>query len=106
MPVPMKLRRRAAARLAPFASLLFLSLGVACSSKALKSAGTACTSDSECAAGLSCLDLVGSVSDAGCTAAIKACSKNCTLDSDCTPLGASFRCVPGCNGASSCGATQ
>lgn len=90
--------------------MLALALGllpaVACSSSPLKSAGTACNGDSECAAGLSCLALAGTVSDAGCTASIKDCSKPCTLDSDCVALGTSFKCFGACDGTRSCAATQ
>jgi hypothetical protein len=79
---------------------------VACSSTTLKSAGTACSSDSECAAGLSCLPLAA-VTDAGCTTLAKACSKNCTVNSDCTSLGSTFTCFGNCDGGSrACGATQ
>jgi hypothetical protein len=77
----------------------------ACSSTSLKSAGIACSSDSECAAGLSC-GALGSFSDGGCTPAAKACSKSCTLDSDCAPLGSTFKCFAACDGTHSCGATQ
>ena len=78
----------------------------ACSSASLKPAGTACGADSDCAAGLSCLDLVAIVSDAGCTTAAKACSKVCTLDTDCAALGSSFMCFTACDGSRACGATQ
>jgi hypothetical protein len=78
---------------------------VACSSAALKPAGTACTSDNQCAAGLSCLPL-GAFTEAGCTPAASACSKSCNVDTDCSPLGASFKCFAACNGSLSCGATQ
>jgi len=78
----------------------------ACSSStSLKSAGTSCSSDGECAAGLSCLPL-GVFSDAGCMTAAKACSKTCSLDSDCAPLGTSYKCFAACDGTRSCGATQ
>jgi hypothetical protein len=88
--------------------LLFalLSIAVSCSSTTLKPAGTACAADSDCAAGLSCLGLVAVSSDGGCTTAAKACSKVCTLDADCAPLGANFLCFGGCGGTRSCGATQ
>jgi hypothetical protein len=36
----------------------------------------------------------------------KDCSKSCALDSDCTPLGSNFKCIPGCDGTHSCAATQ
>jgi hypothetical protein len=37
---------------------------------------------------------------------VKACSKPCALDSDCAPLGASFKCFATCEGIRACGATQ
>jgi len=78
---------------------------VACSSSTLKAAGTACSSDSDCAAGLSCLAL-SAVTDAGCTNLAKACSKTCTINSDCASLGSNFTCFGNCGGSRSCGATQ
>jgi hypothetical protein len=84
---------------------VFLLSTLACGATPLKEAGRACTADSDCAAGLSCLG-IGSLSDAGCTPVIKACSHVCAADSDCVPLGSSFKCFNGCNGTSSCGATQ
>jgi hypothetical protein len=80
---------------------------LACSSNnALKPAGTACNADADCAAGLSCLVAVGTVTDAGCAATVKDCSKTCALDSDCAPLGSSFKCFAACDGTHSCAATQ
>jgi hypothetical protein len=77
----------------------------ACSSSTLKPAGDACSSDSECAAGLSCLALPA-VTDAGCTTLAKACSKACTINSDCASLGSNFTCFGNCGGSRACGATQ
>jgi hypothetical protein len=85
--------------------LLAVLLLFACSSATLKSAGTACSADSECAAGLSCLAL-GAFTDAGCTTAAKACSKSCTIDSDCAALGSNYKCFADCSGSHACGATQ
>jgi hypothetical protein len=85
---------------------VLLAAALGCSSSSLKPAGTACNSDSECAAGLSCASLVGTIDDGGCTAIVKACSKMCTLDSDCAPLGPSFKCFVTCDGIRACGATQ
>jgi hypothetical protein len=85
--------------------LLALLTIVACGSKPLKSAAVACASDSECAAGLSCLPL-GAFTDAGCTTAAKACSRTCTIDSDCAPLGSTYKCFADCSGSYACGATQ
>jgi hypothetical protein len=77
----------------------------ACSSSTLEPAGTACNSDSECAAGLSCLALAA-VTDAGCTNLAKACSKACTINSDCASLGSNFTCFGNCGSSRACGATQ
>ncbi len=76
-----------------------------CSSPPLKVAGTACNADSDCAAGLSCLAL-GAFTDAGCTTGAKACTKPCTIDTDCASLGGSFKCFANCSGSRACGATQ
>jgi len=97
--------REAAARLLCASLLLAPALACSSTSTALKPAGTSCGADSECAAGLSCLAL-GAFTDAGCTPAAKACSRVCTLDSDCTPLGPSFKCFAACDNTRSCGATQ
>lgn len=78
---------------------------IACSSNSLHPAGTACTSDSECAAGLTCVGL-GAFTDAGCTTAAMACSKSCTLDTDCAALGSTYKCFAACDGSHSCEATQ
>ena len=78
---------------------------VACSSPTLKVAGTACSSDSDCAAGLSCLPL-SAVTDAGCMTLAKACSKTCTINTDCASLGSNFTCFGNCGGSRACGATQ
>jgi hypothetical protein len=76
-----------------------------CSSTPLKVAGTACNADSDCAAGLSCRAL-GSFTDAGCTTGAKACTKPCTIDTDCASLGGNFKCFAACDGSRACGATQ
>jgi hypothetical protein len=80
---------------------------VACSdgTSTLKPAGISCSTDGECAAGLSCENL-GSFSEAGCTPIAKACSRLCSTDSDCAPLGSTFKCFSACDGTHSCGATQ
>jgi hypothetical protein len=77
----------------------------ACSSSPLKSAGTSCSADSDCAAGLSCLAL-SAVTDAGCTSLAKACSKACTVNSDCASLGSNYTCFGNCGSTRACGATQ
>ena len=82
-----------------------LLVAMACSSNSLRPAGTACNSDSDCAAGLTCVGL-GAFTDAGCTTAAMACSKPCTLDTDCAALGSSYKCFAACDGTRSCEATQ
>jgi hypothetical protein len=78
---------------------------IGCSSPPLKVAGSACGADSDCAAGLSCRAL-GAFTDAGCTTGAKACTKPCAIDTDCAPLGGSFKCFQACDGSRACGATQ
>ena len=59
-----------------------------------------------CGGGTQCLARSHWLGDgsAGCTAATTTCSIVCTKDADCTALGASLRCIKGCNlGASTCG---
>ena len=102
--MPLLLLARAARALVPVACLLLLGVA-ACSSPPLKSAGTLCHGNGECGAGLSCL-VIGAYTDAGCSAATSACSRTCTLDADCAPLGAAFKCFAACDGTRSCGATQ
>jgi len=75
-----------------------------CSSGPLRSEGTLCAADAECGAGLSCVGF-GAFSDAGCTTMVKACSKQCTLDTDCVSLGPTYKCFLACDGTRSCGAT-
>lgn len=89
------------------AVLLLFALLVAfpeCSSTPLRSAGTVCGSDSDCGAGLLCFGL-GTFTDAGCTTLAKSCSKRCSLDSDCSSLGANFKCLVACDATRACGAT-
>jgi hypothetical protein len=78
-------------------------LFAACSSTPLHSAGTVCGSDSDCGTGLSCLG-IGAFSDGGCTTTAMACSKHCSLDTDCAPLGTNFRCFGACDGTRTCAA--
>jgi hypothetical protein len=36
----------------------------------------------------------------------KACSRPCSSDSDCAPLGSTFKCFSACVGTHACGATR
>jgi hypothetical protein len=80
------------------------SLGIGCSSNALRPAGTSCSGDGDCAAGLSCLGLA-TFSDAGCSTTANACSKECHVDGDCAAVGPTFKCFAGCGNVSICGQT-
>ncbi len=82
-------------------------VGLGCSSNAAHGGGSPCATDGDCASG-ACLDLaVFSGGDGGltCRSAGKACSKTCAADSDCTSLGANFKCFQGCGSTMTCGAT-
>jgi hypothetical protein len=82
-----------------------LAVVVACGGSSLKSAGTSCSGDSQCAAGLSCL-AVGAFTEAGCAYGASACTRPCTIASDCAPLGADFQCFASCDGTLACGLTK
>ena len=80
-------------------------VGLGCTSSAAREGGTTCIADSDCNSG-SCLEIGVFDGDGGsCRIGGKACSKVCSIDSDCASLGASFKCFEGCGDAKSCGQT-
>ena len=82
-------------------------VGLGCSSNAARGSGSPCGADGDCASG-ACLDLAvfgGPDGGTTCRSAGKACSKTCAVDSDCTSLGANFKCFQGCGSTMACGAT-
>jgi hypothetical protein len=101
----MSMRRTATLLAVTLSTLSTLALATACSSNSLRPAGQSCSSDGDCAAGLTCLGL-GMFSDAGCMTVVKACSKHCQTDTDCTSVGPKFKCFGDCSGTNTCGQTQ
>ncbi len=67
------------------------------------SGSATCTGGTQCLAKSRWFSPAGDAG-AGCTASTQTCSITCTKDADCTPFGATVKCIQGCNlGPSTCG---
>lgn len=96
---------RCTRQLSPLALVVLIVLPACGSSAAPGAASTGCKTNTDCGSGLSCIGFA-TFTDAGCTESTKACSKTCTSDTDCTSLGAKYKCFSSCPGSPKfCGAT-
>lgn len=99
-----KCSMRRAVRALAFVTLSLMGTVIACGSP-LDAAGTGCSKDEDCAAGLSCLDLA-SAPGQDCRTLLRVCSKPCKTSADCKAVGASFECIPTCDGNGTCSHTR